>query len=99
MKAGFWSKMLSVFSNPFIDSELYLVRYATKKNVEYKLNLFSINSPSGFRVCLEIIIPSAGELDFWLVHRMISKTSASNIFDNSVSTGPLVSQTFLLRKI
>ena len=63
-----------LLSNPFIDLEHDIVRFGTRKYVEYELDLFSINFPSRFSVLLEIIIPSSGELDFWLVHRLFSHT-------------------------
>ena len=48
--------------------------FGTRKYAEYELDLFSINYPSRFSVLLEIIIPSSGEVDFWLVHRLFSHT-------------------------
>ena len=75
---GFWSEVLFIFSltfsNPFIDLRHDLVRLFARKHVEYEVTLFSIISHLRFPVLREILIPSVGEFDFWLVHRSSSYT-------------------------
>ena len=61
----------STLSNPSIDFAHCVVRLIAKKNAKYELNLFSIKSSCGFRLLLEIIVPSFRiweDVNFCLVH-------------------------------